>query len=167
MIKLRLSGRSWNIGYFEFIKNRIFSIFSLQFLFFQALNQLATLKEATPPAEDPIVTQFFSSAGVCDYLTVFLRILTAAELVKNSEFYSNFLGTEDQSISEFIKLEVEPMGKEADHVQIIALATAMGFGVTVVYMDRGDTVSEHQFPEESGGYFITLLYRPGHYDVVY
>jgi len=138
--------------------------------FGEALNQLEALKSGnTPPADDPIATKFFSSSPVCDYLTVFLRILTAAELVKNSAFYSNFLFSEDQSITEFIKLEVEPMGKEADHLQITALATAIDVGVAVVYMDRGDTTVEHEFPEGkgAGGYLIKLLYRPGHYDVVY
>jgi ubiquitin thioesterase protein OTUB1 len=99
-------------------------------------------------------------------LTVFLRILTAAELTKNQSFYGNFLEAID--MTEFIKTEVEPMGKEADHLQIIALSTALNVGIKVVHMDRGDGVVVHTFPEEGiENYDVVLLYRPGHYDVIY
>ena len=65
--------------------------------------------------------------------------------------------------------EVEPMGKESDHIHIIALTSALGVPVSVVYMDRGGDTSQcitHNFPEDSVP-IITLLYRPGHYDILY
>lgn len=64
--------------------------------------------------------------------------------------------------------EVEPMGKESDHIQIIALTAALGVPVRVEYMDRGegDQCNHHHFPEDSNP-VVTLLYRPGHYDILY
>jgi ubiquitin thioesterase protein OTUB1 len=106
----------------------------------------------------------FQDQGVADYLVVFLRILTSAELRKNAEFYSNFIEGE-QSLEEFCQLEVEPMYKESDHIHIIALTTALAFGVRVVYMDRG-MGGTHDFPDGSNP-TVHLLYRPGHYDVIY
>lgn len=64
--------------------------------------------------------------------------------------------------------EVEPMYKESDHIHIIALSAALKVGVRVRYMDRGSTpeVIAHDFPEGCSP-AIDLLYRPGHYDILY
>lgn len=59
------------------------------------------------------------------------------------------------------------MGKESDHIHITALTQALGVPVQVVYMDRGEgNTNLHVFPEDSKP-SITLLYRPGHYDILY
>ena len=60
------------------------------------------------------------------------------------------------------------MTRECDHIQITALTLALGIPVRIEYMDRGgdDTTNAHCFPEESSPKF-TLLYRPGHYDILY
>ena len=77
------------------------------------------------------------------------------------------------------------MGEESDHVHIIALSDALGVPIRVVYLDRstgaGDVaVNHHDFvpsagclPSSSDGSsetikpIVTLLYRPGHYDILY
>lgn len=74
------------------------------------------------------------------------------------------------------------MGEESDHVHIIALSDALGVPVRVVYLDRsscdtgGVNVNHHDFIPSAlsnGGSgseinpYITLLYRPGHYDILY
>lgn len=80
------------------------------------------------------------------------------------------------------------MGEESDHVHIIALSDALGVPVRVVYLDRsscdsgGVSVNHHDFipalgdsANRSGSCsntktidpMITLLYRPGHYDILY
>ena len=83
---------------------------------------------------------------------------------------------------------MEPMGEESDHVHIIALSDALGVPIRVMYLDRSscDTgnlcVNHHDFiplanasegdaaktstPAAEKPY-ITLLYRPGHYDILY
>ena len=60
------------------------------------------------------------------------------------------------------------MGKESDHIHIIALTSALNVPVRIEYMDRGDsgTVNHHDFPESSDPR-LTLLYKPGHYDILY
>lgn len=76
------------------------------------------------------------------------------------------------------------MGEESDHVQIIALSDALGVPIRVVYLDRSScennsiNVNHHDFIPTSGEVgnsgvskstdpSITLLYRPGHYDILY
>lgn len=60
------------------------------------------------------------------------------------------------------------MGRESDHIHVIALTQFLGVGIKVEYMDRGEggKVTSHVFPEDAEP-MVHLLYRPGHYDVLY
>lgn len=87
---------------------------------------------------------------------------------------------------QFCKSSVEPMGEESDHVHITALSDTLGVAIRIVYLDRSHddkgsvSVNHHDFTPvahdlaiaNTGGSvalkpFITLLYRPGHYDILY
>ena len=87
------------------------------------------------------------------------------------------------TVASFCSTEVEPMYKESDHIHIIGketdvrktisklfsgLTAAAGIGVRVVYLDRGegDSPIHHDFPEGTTP-TLHLLYRPGHYDILY
>ena len=88
------------------------------------------------------------------------------------------------------------MGEESDHVHITALTSALGVGVRVIYLDgRASSATSHDFgtQREEGGEGgeegsstaaspllrrggegeganappVVLLYRPGHYDILY
>ncbi|KAI1288333.1 Ubiquitin thioesterase OTUB1 [Halotydeus destructor] len=110
----------------------------------------------------------FNECDLSNYLIVFWRLITSGYLQKNEEFYSNFIEGH-LSVKEFCQHEVEPMFKESDHIHIIALTTACDVSVCINYLDRsgtGDKVSIHTFPEGSEPR-IHLLYRPGHYDILY
>ena len=71
--------------------------------------------------------------------------------------------------------EVEPMGRESDNIHITALAKAAAVSLRVIYMDRSEhsLLTTHDFPandDDNPNTFkpmITLLYRPGHYDLLY
>ncbi|GAV03638.1 hypothetical protein RvY_14033 [Ramazzottius varieornatus] len=57
--------------------------------------------------------------------------------------------------------------KDADNIHVVAITSLLKVKVRIEYMDRGQKVSAHDFPEVEGDPQITLLYRPGHYDVLY
>ncbi|XP_067625607.1 ubiquitin thioesterase otubain-like [Eurosta solidaginis] len=108
----------------------------------------------------------FNEQGYSDYVVVYLRLLTSGKLQEEADFYQHFIEG-NFTIEEFRHQEVEPMYKESDHIHIIALCTALGVGVRVEYMDRGDAhVKAHDFPEGSIPK-VFLIYRPGHYDILY
>ncbi|PPR84767.1 hypothetical protein GOBAR_AA35945 [Gossypium barbadense] len=116
-----------------------------------------------------------------------IRFVTSGEIRKRSEFFEPFiLGLTNATVEQFCKSSVEPMGEESDHVHITALSDALGVPIRVVYLDRsscdigGVSVNHHDFLPTSGDKsnakggstvpvkpFITLLYRPGHYDILY
>nr|CAG4652035.1 EOG090X0AE1 [Triops cancriformis] len=109
----------------------------------------------------------FQDQGLSDYIVVYLRLLTSGQLQKEQEFYANFVEG-DRTVKEFCQQEVEPMFRESDHIHAIALSSALGAGVRILYMDRGTDhhVPAHDFPEGLSPK-VNLLYRPGHYDILY
>ncbi|CAG2158352.1 unnamed protein product [Oppiella nova] len=117
------------------------------------------------------LVELFNESGISDYLVVYVRLITSGHLQKESEFFSNFIEGH-RTVSEFCKQEVEPMYKESDHIHIIALTAEFKVGVRIVYMDRGEggKANTHDFGIEDGSPDVPkvfLLYRPGHYDVLY
>lgn len=67
------------------------------------------------------------------------------------------------------------MGLESDNIHIIALAKAAGVPLRVIYMDRSEqcSLTTHDFSgrddenSSTSKPMITMLYRPGHYDLLY
>lgn len=99
-----------------------------------------------------------------------LRFLTSGELKNKPEQYEVFI--ENQiPIDMFCQLEVEPIDKEADQIQIMALLNYIEIPIRIVYLDSNLTTVEPSsmvFPMEvKEDPSIVLLYRPGHYDILY
>uniref|UniRef100_A0A803XM04 Ubiquitinyl hydrolase 1 n=1 Tax=Meleagris gallopavo TaxID=9103 RepID=A0A803XM04_MELGA len=107
----------------------------------------------------PELLAAFNEPSTSDYLVVYLRLLTSGCLQRHRRFFEHPSSP---------RQEVEPMCKESDHIHIIALARALQVPVLVEYMDRGEggATNPHVFPEGSQPR-VCLLYRPGHYDILY
>lgn len=63
-----------------------------------------------------------------------LRFLTSGELRNNAILYETFIDNEIP-IEMFCQLEVEPIDKEADQIQIMALLNYLEVGIKIVYLD--------------------------------
>ncbi len=66
------------------------------------------------------------------------------------------------------------MGLESDNVHIAALALAVGVPINIENCQQSGDLNKLEFPgreNESAGERppapVTLLYRPGHYDILY
>lgn len=164
-----------SLGYADFTFEDFFALF---------LEQLENVVqgEDAPISHDELVERS-RDQSVSDYVVMFFRFVTSGEIRKRSEFFEPFiLGLTNATVDQFCKSSVEPMGEESDHVHIIALSDALGVPVRVVYLDRSScdtgavSVNHHDFIPSAlskGGSgseinpYITLLYRPGHYDILY
>lgn len=113
-----------------------------------------------------------------DYCTWYLRVLTASQMKSDPDTYLPYLLVDDyegmnstsgMDVSTFCSREVEPMNRECGMVQVAALAGCLGVRVKIEYMDGRSTTGMvcHEFGEGNAGMEITLLYRPGHYDILY
>lgn len=94
---------------------------------------------------------------------------------KQSEYSPWLLG---QTVSQYCDVSVMPIGAEIDNVSLSALKDVFlskaGIALEVLYLDRteGEEVNMHRFDPVNyhGGVTIgtiRLLYRPGHYDILY
>ncbi|XP_057949027.1 OVARIAN TUMOR DOMAIN-containing deubiquitinating enzyme 1 [Malania oleifera] len=167
-----------SLGYAEFTFEDFFALF---------LEQLESVLEgsATSISHDELL-QRSRDQSISDYVVMFFRFVTSGEIRKRSEFFEPFImGLSNTTVEQFCKSSVEPMGEESDHVHITALSDALGVPIRVVYLDRsscdtGVSVNHHDFIPTSGDHpdakgssskaidaSITLLYRPGHYDILY
>ncbi|KAJ3546739.1 hypothetical protein NMY22_g1938 [Coprinellus aureogranulatus] len=105
------------------------------------------------------------------------RVLLAfgqlAQLKLNSDAYDGFLYDpetgEPLDVESFCNRFVDPVGVEADHMQMTALCRELKLNLDVAYLDgrKADSVDFVQFregPEDQKP--LTVLYRPGHYDIL-
>jgi ubiquitin thioesterase protein OTUB1 len=66
----------------------------------------------------------------------------------------------------FCQREVEAVDNECDHIQIIAVTNAFNIGVIIESLNN-QKVETIKFPEDGDKIFIHMLFRPGHYDILY
>mmetsp|Transcript_34284 Transcript_34284/g.39032 ORF Transcript_34284/g.39032 Transcript_34284/m.39032 type:complete len:246 (+) Transcript_34284:57-794(+) len=112
--------------------------------------------------------QLVQENSISDYSSWYMRILTAVQLKSDPERFLPFLEGEYYDIPTFCQKEVEPMGKECQMTQVLALAEYMGVRVEIEYLDGRDVKpTKHSFGSEEAKTTLNLLYRPGHYDILY
>ncbi|KAF9264579.1 cysteine proteinase [Marasmius fiardii PR-910] len=127
--------------------------------------------------DEELLLTAFQDDAMSNSIVMYLRLLTSAQLRSDPDSYSPYLmhpeTAEMMEVREFCEHFIEPTGKEADHVQMTALSRALGLNVDVAYLDgRGvngqvDFVKfEFQDTPDTKIKPITLLYRPGHYDIL-
>ncbi|TFK17227.1 cysteine proteinase [Coprinopsis marcescibilis] len=113
------------------------------------------------------------------YITYYLRMITAsggttpsAYIKNNSEQYEpSFYDVEREqlTVDDFCSRHVDPVGVEADHVKMQALCKELQINLEVAHLGghSSDSVNFHHFNEgPEGEEPITLLYRPGHFDIL-
>eukprot|EP00252_Welwitschia_mirabilis_P025812 TRINITY_DN8218_c0_g1_i1.p1 TRINITY_DN8218_c0_g1~~TRINITY_DN8218_c0_g1_i1.p1 ORF type:complete len:339 (+),score=69.16 TRINITY_DN8218_c0_g1_i1:110-1018(+) len=160
-------------AYAEFTFEDFFGIFIEQLESVLPNNeQCPSIENLVERSRDPLIS---------NYVVMFFRFVTAAEIRRRAEFFQDFIV--DCTVDQFCKTSVEPMGEESDHVHVTALSDALGIPIRVIYLDRNpmdpvkkevchhDFVPSNCLASESGigsvQPYVVLLYRPGHYDIVY
>ena len=132
-------------------------------------------------------TKLNEENSTSDYCTWYLRVLTSAQMKSNPDRYLPFLLADYDlhncmDVPTYCSREVEPMGKECGMVTVAALAECLDVKVVIEYMDGRlvkksngeDVVVNHVFgqvdddeEEKDDRICLILLYRPGHYDILY
>ncbi|KAI9598342.1 peptidase C65 Otubain-domain-containing protein [Syncephalis fuscata] len=118
--------------------------------------------------------------STCNAMVVHFRMVASAYLRTHADDYLPFIEF-GQTIEQYCSHHVEAFGRESEEMHIIALTKALKAKVQVVYLDNSTAndgqVNVHTFdgldetssavsPSVNEG-TITLLYRPGHYDILY
>ncbi|KAJ3688635.1 hypothetical protein LUZ61_017799 [Rhynchospora tenuis] len=178
-----------SLGYAEFTYEDFFSSFT------------ELLESCLPGTEDSLslneLLEKTRDQMISDCAVMFFRFIASAEIQTRAEFYRPFLS--DNTIVQFCKTSVEPMGEESDNIHMIALSNALGVPIRVLCIDstapnpENPSFSQHDFDpsannnlqnnglngieativsadlskKENSDLIVTLIYRPGHYDILY
>jgi ubiquitin thioesterase protein OTUB1 len=113
-------------------------------------------------------------------IVVILRLLTSSFLRQHASEYAPFIYDESgidckdnlKKITVFCQKQVECIGIESDQIHIIALCKALKAKITLFYIDSGSEDKITFEPDEADKHCkdlveLSLLYRPGHYDLFY
>ncbi|KAI9207571.1 peptidase C65 Otubain-domain-containing protein [Polychytrium aggregatum] len=121
----------------------------------------------------------FQTDYLSDTIVCYLRLVTAAVLKKHAEMYEGFVLDSYPSLTAFISAQVEPMNVESDQIHIVCMANVFGVDVKIANLDPtegsdGAVLNFHEITpmdavgiDEKDRPKVVLLYRPGHYDVLY
>jgi ubiquitin thioesterase protein OTUB1 len=122
--------------------------------------------------KEGLEAEFKMEDGTSNWLVWFCRLLTSAFIKADADRFLPFIG-DGLDVVSFCAREVEPMGRECEQVQIIALCEHLGVQVHIEYLD-GDNfqgqLNAIDIPDagsSTGLSSVSLLYRPGHYDILY
>eukprot|EP00775_Hariotina_reticulata_P006107 gene6107-6345_t len=108
-----------------------------------------------------------------------LRFITSAEIKRRVDHFEPFVGGQyEMDVATFCERSVDVMGEESDHIHAQALTDALKVPVRIVQVDSSqsaeagvvDMQPEGCSPQEQlalGPARVHLLYRPGHYDILY
>lgn len=135
--------------------------------FFQVFLDACSLKNTEE------LSEFFNVEYQSDTIVCYLRLLTAAVLKKDAILYEAFIMDDYPDLQAFISSQVEPMNVEADQIQIVAMANALNCCIKIANLDHSAVgqvgINYHEIVprEEKESYKIYLLFKPGHYDVLY
>jgi|AntRauTorckE5430_2_1112549.scaffolds.fasta_scaffold00290_3 ubiquitin thioesterase protein OTUB1 len=107
-----------------------------------------------------------------DYCVWYLRVITAAYMKADADRFIHFLDDPNYfDVETFCQREIDPMGRETTMVGVLALAEAFNVTVKIEYLDGREMVDEklvkHSFGSEGSALTLIMLYRPGHYDILY
>ncbi|KKY24807.1 putative ubiquitin thiolesterase [Phaeomoniella chlamydospora] len=120
---------------------------------------------------ESLLLDAFGNENLSNSIIYHFKLMTSSFMQLNPDIYSPFV---DRPLGEYCRNVVEPQAQEIENASLQALATGVigpaGFAFDVLYLDRsvGDQVTPHHMVGENLNLpLITLLYRPGHYDIIY
>ncbi|KAB8077141.1 cysteine proteinase [Aspergillus leporis] len=121
--------------------------------------------------DDSFLVDAFNNEYNSNGTITHFRLLTSAWMKLNPHRYQAFLSL---PLDQYCATRIETVKTEIDEVGLQALIDgvieASGFAVEILYLDRseGDAVTPHILtPARPSAGTIRLLYRPGHYDLLY
>ncbi|KAF1982881.1 cysteine proteinase [Aulographum hederae CBS 113979] len=137
---------------------------------------LRTIANTNDDGETLLAT--FNDYGTSMSIITHIKLLTSAWIQTHPEQFAPYVVP--QTIQEYCQRSIEAANCEIENVGLSALADVLvkpaGFAVEVLYLDRspGEEVNTYRFDltDQHGtvlpaSHTLRLLYRPGHYDILY
>jgi ubiquitin thioesterase protein OTUB1 len=127
------------------------------------------------PEEKSVLLPPFNDPGESDGMVYWCRLLASAYLKANPRAFQDFI-PDLIGVDNYCKDVLEPSNNEIEHLGMTLLFEILlkpiGVAVEIVYLDRsvGTEANVHYLKPEvpnAARSTIHLLYRPGHYDILY
>ncbi|ESU05310.1 hypothetical protein FGSG_00180 [Fusarium graminearum PH-1] len=119
----------------------------------------------------------WNEPGTSDSMIYYLRLLVGTFIKNDPATYEPFL---TDGVAGYCSQQIDIPNREIDEISLSALVQILlkpvGFVLEVAMLDRslGSEVNHFRWPQEANGQneadlgpIIYLLYRPGHYDILY
>ncbi|CAN9294038.1 unnamed protein product [Alternaria alternata] len=146
---------------------------------FELLDKLANSLRNMDGQAETILLRTFNDMNESMAIITYVKLLASAWVQTHAEDFMHFVDNGD--VKAYCSNYIEPTQCEADNVGIAALAEALikpaGLGLEVWYLDRspGEEINRSFYAEPTdahhrpiaGAPMLRLLYRPGHYDILY
>ncbi|KAI9014720.1 peptidase C65 Otubain-domain-containing protein [Gaertneriomyces semiglobifer] len=129
----------------------------------------------TPQPDVSKLYEMFQTDYIGDTIVCYLRLVTAAYMKQHRDLFEAFILDSFPTLETFIGSQVEPMSIEADQPQIVAMVNGLGITVKIANLDPSPTdtgINYHELSpmeevQDADAFQVELLYRPGHYDILY
>ncbi|CEI63785.1 unnamed protein product [Fusarium venenatum] len=121
----------------------------------------------------------WNEPGTSDSMIYYLRLLVGTFIKNDPTTFEPFV-TDGSGVAGYCAQQIDIPNREIEEIGVSALVQILlkpaGFVLEVAMLDRsmGSEVNHYRWPEEANGQneadlgpIIYLLYRPGHYDVLY
>lgn len=125
----------------------------------------------------PFVMEKFNTLESAQSIVYHQRLLASSWLKGNCAQYEPWIAG---TVENYIQETIMPLDREIDHIGVALLHDVLlkpaRIVLEIAYLDRseGMAVNVHRMPDEANGQdpatlgpMIYLLYRPGHYDILY
>ncbi|MGH0151595.1 UNVERIFIED_CONTAM: hypothetical protein FKN15_031752 [Acipenser sinensis] len=126
--------------------------------------QFVSVIEQTEDQASSLLSNF-NDPTTSDIIVHYLRLLASSYLQNRTEFFQHFV--EAPNLRDFCVQDVETMGLECDHVQILALSQALGINIQIECMEGADCDLNHHIIPDGSTPSLHLLYKTAHYDILY
>lgn len=143
------------------------------------LQELVDKAQTNQGQTDTLILDNLNNPEISNSIVYYMRLLTSSWMETHPQDYAPFI--EVMSVENYRKNVIEPVNCEIEHVGMKALVDVLlkpiGISVEVVYLDRSPGSQVNTVPmqaTDSARNFVVvgeptayLLYRPGHYDILY
>eukprot|EP01084_Bolivina_argentea_P246683 412799_1 len=113
--------------------------------------------------------QRMSNSSHAQYLIFWARMLASLHMRENEKEFAPFIPQDKGGFLSWLRSDVEALKSEADHLQTVALSKSIGVPITIYCLEnieKGGPQLVNTIENEKYSAY-DLLFRPGHYDVLY
>lgn len=147
--------------------------------FIKMYDDLVSLLLSPISNQQEILLSHLNDPEISNALVVYLRMIASAYLRMHPDQYEPFLAAVSPSITSislYCSHHVEAFGKESDDLSVTALVNALSASVRITALDASHPLpQQYSFDPDQplapsnplSAIQIQLLYRPGHYDILY